>query len=199
MNKNVQVFLKLGNQLQWRTKELGTVWKSPSKQLLHRTLLLTTIFCSALGSSRLPPTFPSNVVAKKSTHFHPFCSKLTLFRVGGERSLVLVISLERSQYFWPPLSENYFVLKTRCCFVSCCTMNTLMLELIFRRRCDILFFRPEQLFFCCKSAGNNRAINRNTILSTNFCYMLAKFLPCLCKKQCSVSNTFSYSSRHAKW
>ena len=32
-------------------------------------------FCSASGSSRRPPTSPSNVVAKKSTHFHPFCSK----------------------------------------------------------------------------------------------------------------------------
>ena len=49
--------------------------KSPSKQLLCTTLLLSTIFCSALGSSRRPPTSPSNVVAKKSTHFHPFCSK----------------------------------------------------------------------------------------------------------------------------
>ena len=49
--------------------------KSPSKQLLCTTLLLRTIFCSALGSSRRPPTSPSNVVAKKSPHFHPFCSK----------------------------------------------------------------------------------------------------------------------------
>ena len=29
------------------------------------------------------------------------------------------------------LSENHFVQKTRRCLVSCCTMNTLMLELIF--------------------------------------------------------------------
>ena len=49
--------------------------KSPSKQLLCTTLLLRTIFCSALGSSRRAPTSPSNVVAKKSPHFHPFCSK----------------------------------------------------------------------------------------------------------------------------
>ena len=68
--------------LQWRPKELGTVWKSPSKQLLRRNLSLRTIFCSALGSSRRPPTSPSNVVAKKSTHFHPFWSKFN-FGWGG--------------------------------------------------------------------------------------------------------------------
>ena len=56
--------------------------KSPSKQLLCTTLLLRTIFCSTLGSSRRPPTSPSNVVAKKSTHFHPFCSKFN-FVWGG--------------------------------------------------------------------------------------------------------------------
>ena len=42
--------------------------------------------------------FPYNVVAIKGTHFHPFCSKFN-FGVGGEGSLVLVISLERSQHF----------------------------------------------------------------------------------------------------
>ena len=68
--------------MQWRTIELGTVWKSPSKQLLRRTLLLRTIFCSALGSSRRPPTSPSNVVAKKSTHFHPFCSQFNFVWSG---------------------------------------------------------------------------------------------------------------------
>ena len=56
--------------------------KSPSKQLLRRTLLLRTIFCSALDLYRRPPTSPSNNVAKKSTHFHPFCSKFN-FVWGG--------------------------------------------------------------------------------------------------------------------
>ena len=60
--------------------------KTPSKQLLRRTLLLRTIFCSALGLYRRPPprpsTSPSNVVAEKSTHFHPFCSKFN-FVWGG--------------------------------------------------------------------------------------------------------------------
>ena len=96
--------MRLGTSIQWRTVELGTVWKSPSKQLLHRTLLLRTIFCSALGSSRRPPTSPNNVVVKKAliifTHFAP---NSTLFVVEGKWSLVLVISLERSQHFWPPL------------------------------------------------------------------------------------------------
>ena len=32
-------------------------------------------FLFGLGSSRRSPTSPSNVVAQKSTHFHPFCSK----------------------------------------------------------------------------------------------------------------------------
>ena len=56
--------------------------KSPSKQLLRRTLLPRTIFCSALGLYRRPSTSPSNDVAKKSTHFHPFCAKFN-FVWGG--------------------------------------------------------------------------------------------------------------------
>ena len=67
--------MRLGTRHTMETIKLGTVWKSPSKQLLLRALLPGTIFCSALGSSSRPPTSPSNVVAKKSTHFHPFCSK----------------------------------------------------------------------------------------------------------------------------
>ena len=95
--------------LQWRTKELRTVWKSPSKQLLRRTLPLRTIFLLALGSSRRSPNPPSNVVAKKALILTHFAPNSTLFGVGGEGSLVVVISLERSQHFWPPLSENHFV------------------------------------------------------------------------------------------
>ena len=74
--------------------------------MLRRTLLLTTIFCSTLGSSRRLPTPPppSNVVTKKTSHFHPFCAKFNF--VGGGRGVVasLVISLEKSQLFWPPLN-----------------------------------------------------------------------------------------------
>ena len=69
----------------------------------EKAFLVRTIFCSTLGSSRRPPTSPSNVVVKKSTHFPHFAPNSTLFGVGGEGSLVLVISLERSQHFLPPL------------------------------------------------------------------------------------------------
>ena len=78
-------------------------WDCVKKPVTYSTLLLMTIFLSALGSSHHPPTPASNVVAKKSTHFHPLCSRLTLSGVGGEGSLVLLISLEMSQHFWPPL------------------------------------------------------------------------------------------------
>ena len=71
------------NFRQWRTKELGTVWKSPSKQLLRRTLLLRTIF---LFGFRFIPSFPNHppkqCCGKKSTHSHPFCSKFN-FVWGG--------------------------------------------------------------------------------------------------------------------
>ena len=45
---------------------------------------LRQYFRSPLGTSRhlLPPTPPSNVVAKKSTHFHPYCSQFN-FVWGG--------------------------------------------------------------------------------------------------------------------
>ena len=49
-----------------------------------------TIFCSALGSSRRPPTSPRNVVAKKPAHFHPFCSKFNI--VWGGRGGVASFS-----------------------------------------------------------------------------------------------------------
>ena len=74
-------------------------WNCSSKQLLRKTLLLTTIFCSFLGSSRRPLTTHSNVVAKKTLISTQFGPNSTLFGVGGEGSLVLVISLERSQPF----------------------------------------------------------------------------------------------------
>ena len=49
--------------------------------------------------SRRPPTSPNNVVAKNAHIFSHFAPNSTLFGVGGEGSLVLVISLERSQHF----------------------------------------------------------------------------------------------------
>ena len=61
---------------------MGLCEKALLSNLLHRTLLLKTIFCSALGLSCHPPTSPSNVVTKKSTHFHPLCLKFN-FVWGG--------------------------------------------------------------------------------------------------------------------
>ena len=86
--------------VQWRPKELGTVWR----KTLRRTLLLMTIFWSALGSSRRPPPNPpGNVLAKKALFSTHFAQNSTLFRVVGKGSLVLLISLERPQHFWPSL------------------------------------------------------------------------------------------------
>ena len=74
------------NEAKRATMEDKRSWdcvKSPSKPLLRTTLLPRTIFCSALGSSLRPPTSPSNVVAIKSAHFHPFCSKFNFVWGGG--------------------------------------------------------------------------------------------------------------------
>ena len=74
--------------------------KNPSKLLLLRTLLLTTIFLSALSSyphpplPHSPPPPPAMFWPQKN-----FAQNSTLFWVGGEGSLVLLISLERSQHF----------------------------------------------------------------------------------------------------
>ena len=73
--------------------------KNPSKLLSRRTLLLTAIFLSALSSYPHPPLPhspppPSNVLAPKN-----FAQNSTFFWVEGEGSLVLLISLERSQHF----------------------------------------------------------------------------------------------------
>ena len=65
--------------------------------------------------SPLPPHPHRNVVAKKrliSTHGG---QNSTLFRVEGEGLLVLLILLERSQHFWPPIvwkplrADNYML------------------------------------------------------------------------------------------
>ena len=77
--------------------------KNPSKLLSRRTLLLTTIFLSALSSyphpelphSRPPPPPPPAMFWPPKT----FTQNSTLFWVGGEGSLGLLISLERSQRF----------------------------------------------------------------------------------------------------
>ena len=60
--------------------------KKPLQAIIPQDSAPKDIFGSALGSSRRPPpppTSPSNVVAKKkSTQFHPFCSKFN-FVWGG--------------------------------------------------------------------------------------------------------------------
>ena len=84
--------------------------KNPSKLLSRRTLLLTTIFLSALSSyphpplphSHAPPTPPPPPPPPPPAMFWPpknFPQNSTLFWVGGEGLLGLLISLERSQHF----------------------------------------------------------------------------------------------------
>ena len=69
-----------------------------------------TIFWSALGSSRRapPPHPPGNVLAKKALFSTHFAQNSTLFGVVGKGSLVLLISLERPQHFWPTLQSCLF-------------------------------------------------------------------------------------------
>ena len=70
---------------------MGLCEKALLSNLLHRTLLLATIFCSSVGSSCHPPgTFLSNVVAEKNRHFHPFYSKFNF--VWGGRGKVASFS-----------------------------------------------------------------------------------------------------------
>ena len=52
------------------------------KQLLRRTLLLTTMFCSALGSFRRPNTSPSNVMAHS-----PILLQIQLWVKGSGRQV----------------------------------------------------------------------------------------------------------------
>ena len=67
--------------LQWRPKELGTVWKTlPSN--FDIGLCSLRQFCDRLWVHPFVPTPLSNVVAKKKTHFHPWCSELN-FVWGG--------------------------------------------------------------------------------------------------------------------
>ena len=72
----------------------------PSTQLLHRTLLLMTIFGSVLGSTLDSPTpCPDNVVIPNgliSTHFAPYS---TLFGVGRVRGKVLSFT-DVPRRFW---------------------------------------------------------------------------------------------------
>ena len=65
--------------LQWETRELGTVWKS----LLHIvTLLLMTIFWSALDSSHHSPTPSQQCCGQKKHSFPPMVFKIN-FVWGG--------------------------------------------------------------------------------------------------------------------
>ena len=54
----------------------------------------------------VPPLPVAMLWPKKALIFTHFAPNSTLLGVGGEGSLVLVISLERSQHFWPSLSEK---------------------------------------------------------------------------------------------
>ena len=56
-------------------------------------------FLFGFGFTPSFPTSPCNVVAKKALILTRFAPNSTLFGVGGEGSLVSVISLERSQHF----------------------------------------------------------------------------------------------------
>ena len=78
-------------------------WNCVKKPVTYSTLLLMTIFYLLWVHPIIPPLPPAMFLAKKSTHFHPLCSRLTLSGVGVEGSLVLPISLEMSQHFWPPI------------------------------------------------------------------------------------------------
>ena len=60
---------------------------------------LLLIFGSALGSCRRLPTPCCEAVAKRALISKHFAQNSTLFGVGGEGPLVLVISQERSQHF----------------------------------------------------------------------------------------------------
>ena len=72
-------------QMQWRSIELGTVWKTLSSKLLHRSLILLITFW--------PHLLPSNVASPPplqkiiSTHF---AQTSALFR-GGEVPVLLII------------------------------------------------------------------------------------------------------------
>ena len=57
-------------------------WNCVKKPVTYSTLLLMTIFLSALGSSHHPPTPSSNVVAKKKHSFPPIVLKIN-FVWGG--------------------------------------------------------------------------------------------------------------------
>ena len=97
--------------VQWRPKKLGTVWR----KTLLRTLLLMSIFWSALGSFRRDPTPPP----PPAMLWPPMLRKIQLCLVGGEVSLVLLISLERSQHFWPSLWLYSSNEKRRKIFLVC--------------------------------------------------------------------------------
>ena len=65
---------QLCKRLQWRTKELGTVWKSPSKVTAPNDNFLIG-FGFILSSSPPTPYSPKQCCGQKSTLFYPFCSK----------------------------------------------------------------------------------------------------------------------------
>ena len=101
-------------------KNLGLCEKAlPSNKSVGLCSYIRTIFCAALGSSRRPlpppPLLPLAMLwPKKALSFTHFAPNSTLFWVGGKGSLVLVISLERSQHFWPPSFIGVTYLNSFC-------------------------------------------------------------------------------------
>ena len=82
---------QLCKRQQWRTKELGTVWKSPSKVTAPNDN-----FWIGFGfiPSSPPPLLPPAMLWPKKHSFLPTLLKIQVcFRVGGEWSVVLLTSL----------------------------------------------------------------------------------------------------------
>ena len=102
-----------GGGLQWRTKELETVWKKSPSRNCYVGLCSSWQFFDGLWVHRFvpllpPPPYPAMLWPKKALIFTHFAQNSTLFGVRGEGSLVLLIYLERSQHFWPPLQNKDF-------------------------------------------------------------------------------------------
>lgn len=80
-------------KMQWRSKELGTVWKTLSSKLLHRSLILLITFWPHLLPAMLHPPPLQKII---STHF---AQTSALFR-GGEVPVLLII-IQRPKPFSP--------------------------------------------------------------------------------------------------
>ena len=84
----------------------GTLWKNPSKKLVHRSARNDNYligFSGIIPSTTPPPSPfpipPALLCAQKKTHYATrFAEKSTLFGVRVGRSLVLLLLLERSRH-----------------------------------------------------------------------------------------------------